>query len=132
MKKEPLKKPRPSHLWKKGQSGNPDKLFQKGNTIGRLGGRPPKLPSLEEAVARVLGEVNSKGVTALDVIMERMKKSAKAGNLKAAALIFDRGYGRAKQFIEVDTPQRKATSDLFPAAEKKVEEDKPAKQKKKK
>lgn len=91
--------------------------FKKGNKDSVGYGRPPKLPNLEEAVARVLGEVvKAKGITALDQIMSRLRSMAARGNTKAAALILDRGYGKAKQHIEVDTVPRKAAADMFPAA----------------
>ena len=89
--------------WVKGKSGNPKSVFKKGNKAAVGHGRPPKLPNLDEVLARVLGKENKKGVTELEQIMERMKASAKQGNTKAATLVLDRGYGKAPQSIDLTT-----------------------------
>lgn len=94
------------------------KKFEKGNKAAVGHGRPPKLPDMIEAIARAIGvEVPSgkyKGLTAWDVIMQRMQRMARAGNVKAAQFLADRGYGKAKQYIEVDTVPRKDASEIFP------------------
>jgi hypothetical protein len=74
--------------FKKGQSGNPN-------------GRPKKVPKLEDVIDKVLGEENSKGESVPEVILRRLVTSAKNGSIKAAELILDRAYGKAKQNIEL-------------------------------
>lgn len=98
---KPERKRKPG--FQKGKSGNPDKMFKKGNKAGVGHGRPPKLPNLDEVLAKVLGAESKKGITALEQIMDRMRASAKAGNVKAAALVLDRGYGKAQQSIDITT-----------------------------
>lgn len=93
--------------FQKGKSGNPKKIFKKGNKAAVGHGRPPRLPDMEEAVARAIGEVVTsgkyKGLTDWDMVMMRMKKMAKAGNTKAAQFLADRGYGKAPQSIDITT-----------------------------
>lgn len=76
------------HQFKKGQSGNPK-------------GRPKKLPKLDDMIAEVLGD-ETRGVTAAMAILKKMKTMAKKGNLKAAEMLFDRGYGKPKQKVELE------------------------------
>lgn len=72
--------------FKKGQSGNPN-------------GRPKKLPELDKLLADVLGEEKD-GVTAAEAILKKLRQMAAAGNLRAAEILLDRGYGKPKQMIE--------------------------------
>lgn len=71
--------------WKKGQSGNP-----KGPT--------PKLPSLDKLMAHALGQ-EVKGVTAADAILYALITKAAKGDVKAAEMLFNRGYGKPKETI---------------------------------
>jgi hypothetical protein len=85
-----VKQPNPipnSKPFKKGQSGNPN-------------GRPKKLPELDKLLADVLGEENANGITAAEAILKKLRAMAAAGNIRAAELLLDRGYGKAKQTIE--------------------------------
>lgn len=84
-----VKKNRLSNLtpFKKGQSGNPN-------------GRPKKLPKLDELMADVLGN-ETKGVTAARSILEKLIQKAKRGDVRAAEIILDRAYGKAKQSMEI-------------------------------
>ena len=66
--------------FKKGQSGNPK-------------GRPKKLPKLDELLADVLGD-EKQGITAAETILKRLREMAVKGNLKAAEMLLDRGYGK--------------------------------------
>jgi len=79
----------PEHTkWKPGQSGNPN-------------GRPKKLPDLEKLLVRVLGtEEDNK--TGWEVIIEALQKKAAKGDVKAAELLLSRGYGKAKQFVNLN------------------------------
>jgi uncharacterized membrane-anchored protein len=83
------------HKYKKGQSGNPN---------GR-----PKMPNLKEAIARILAEEKD-GKTALDAILAALRAKAAKGDVRAAQELFDRGYGRAHQFIDHTTDGQRITS----------------------
>lgn len=72
--------------FKKGQSGNPN-------------GRPKKLPKLDELLADVLGEEKD-GVSAGEAILKALRAKATKGDVRAAELLLDRAYGKAKQQIE--------------------------------
>jgi hypothetical protein len=71
--------------FKPGQSGNPK---------GR-----PKLPNLKEAIAKVLAEEKD-GKSALEKILKALEAKAAKGDVRAAQELFDRGYGKAQQFID--------------------------------
>lgn len=88
--------------------------FQKGNTIGnRFGkgntfsvgyGRPKKLPSLEKVMASILGGMtDDETKSGVHEIMEALKAQAKRGNVRAAEMLMDRGYGKQKQSLDVTT-----------------------------
>ncbi len=72
--------------FKKGQSGNPK-------------GRPRKLPELDTILADVLGEETG-GVSAAEAILKKLMQLARRGNIRAAELLLDRGYGKATQRVE--------------------------------
>lgn len=80
--------------WKPGQSGNPN-------------GRPKD--ALKDAIQRALAETVevkkgnkvSKKV-ANEIIIEKALELARKGNLKAMELLWDRGYGKAIQAMEID------------------------------
>ena len=74
------------HKFKKGQTGNPK-------------GRPKKLPELDELLANVLGEEKD-GVTAAEAILKALRMKAAKGDVRAAEVLLDRGYGKAKQYID--------------------------------
>lgn len=74
------------HKFKKGQSGNPN-------------GRPKKLPQIDTLIADILGEEKD-GTTAAEAILKKLRQMAASGNLKAAEMLLDRAYGKAKQAIE--------------------------------
>jgi hypothetical protein len=75
--------------FKKGQSGNPN-------------GRPKKLPELDKLLANVLGEENANGVTAAEAILMALRAKAAKGDIRAAEVLLDRGYGKAKQSIDLN------------------------------
>lgn len=79
--------PSPATRFKKGQSGNP-----KGK---------PKLPDLKEAMARALGEQAKDGTTALDQIIEAMRRKAAQGDVKAAELLLARGFGKPRESVDI-------------------------------
>jgi len=77
----------PEHSkFKKGQSGNPN---------GR-----PKMPDLKEAMAKILAD-EKEGKTALDAILAAMRAKAAKGDVRAAEFLFDRGYGKPTQDINM-------------------------------
>ena len=77
----------PEHTkFKKGQSGNPK-------------GRPPKLPQLDKLLDSVLGEEKD-GMTAAEAILKALRLKAAKGDVRAAEVLLDRAYGKAKQSIE--------------------------------
>jgi hypothetical protein len=84
-------KPNPipnSKPFPKGKSGNPN-------------GRPKKLPELDKLLADVLGEEKD-GVTAADAILRKLRAMAAQGNIRAAEILLDRAYGKAKQSIDLN------------------------------
>lgn len=81
--------------WKKGETGNPN-------------GRPKKLPALDAIMANVLGQEKD-GVTAAEAIIMKLREMAAKGDIKAAQLLLDRGYGKAKQNIDITTQGEKVT-----------------------
>ena len=83
-KKNPIPGNKP---FKKGQSGNPK-------------GRPKKLPELDKLLAEVLGS-ESNGTTAAEEILQKLCTLAKKGNLRAAEILLDRGYGKPKQAVDL-------------------------------
>jgi hypothetical protein len=86
----PNPKPPPVHTrWKKGQSGNPK-------------GGPKKLPELDKLLADVLGEEKD-GITAAEAILKVIRAKASRGDLRAAEILLDRGYGKPKQQTDITT-----------------------------
>jgi hypothetical protein len=76
-----------SKPFKKGQSGNPN-------------GRPKKIPELRELLANVLGDEKD-GKTAAEAILMALRNKAIKGDVRAAELLLDRAYGKAKQDFEI-------------------------------
>ena len=78
----------PEHSkFKKGETGNPN-------------GRPKKLPDLEVLLADVLGEEKD-GKTAAQAILMALRAKAAKGDVRAAEVLLDRGWGKVKQALEV-------------------------------
>ena len=74
--------------------------FKPGNNANP-NGRPKKLPDLDKLMAEVLGP-NKDGKEGMEVIIEALLKKAAKGDVKAAELLLNRGYGKAKQFISMN------------------------------
>lgn len=74
--------------------------FKAGNNANP-NGRPKKLPDLDKLLADVLGP-NKEGKEGMQIIVEAMLKKAAKGDVKAAELLLNRGYGKAKQFISMN------------------------------
>ena len=71
----------------KGKSGNPK-------------GRPRKLPALDTLMAEILGEEKD-GMTAAQAILAKLRQKAVSGDIRAAEVLLDRGYGKAKETIDL-------------------------------
>ena len=85
--------------FKKGQSGNPK-------------GRPKKLPEIDKLLADVLGEEKD-GVTAAEAILKKLRAMAASGNLRAAEILLDRGYGKAKQQVDMTSGGKSFTAPII-------------------
>ena len=79
--------------FKKGQSGNPK-------------GRKPKLPELDILMADILGEEKN-GKTTAQAILAALVRKAKRGDIRAAEVLLNRGYGLPKQPHEISGPDGK-------------------------
>jgi hypothetical protein len=76
------------------------KPFKKGADERRnLKGAPPKLPDLDILMAEVLGEEKD-GKTAAQAILAALRAKAAKGDIRAAEVLLNRGYGLPKQKIE--------------------------------
>lgn len=79
--------------------GNPDKIKGQGFHTNperiNKNGRPKKLPELDVLLAEVLGDDHAKA------ILIAIRKKAKAGDVRAAELLLDRGYGKVKNPIDL-------------------------------
>ncbi len=85
------KKDKPSNL----------KPFKKGIDPRRnTKGQPPKLPALDMLMAKILGREKD-GQTAAEAILINLFNQANKGNLKAAEMLLDRGYGKPKQQTDI-------------------------------
>lgn len=71
--------------------------LKSGNTINV--GRP-KMPDLKEAIAKALSD-DTNGKQAIEEIIDAMKAKARKGDVKAAEFLFDRGYGKATQDVNM-------------------------------
>jgi len=77
------------------------KPFPKG-VSGNPAGRPKKLPELDKLLADVLGEEKD-GVTAAEAILKALRAKAAKGDIRAAEVLLDRGWGKAKQQVDMTT-----------------------------
>ena len=66
-------------------------------------GAPKKLPNLDLLLANVLGTENEEGKTAAEQILEALRRRANTGDVKAANLLLERGYGKVKEKIDITT-----------------------------
>ena len=98
-----------NHKFKKGQSGNPK-------------GRPPKLPEIDALLSKVLG-AESGNITAAEKMLQALYRKALKGDVRAAEILLDRGYGKVKQDIGFKgelglTWNETKTYDTIPTADK--------------
>lgn len=81
---------------------NPENLkpFQKGPDDRRNGnGRKKKLPPIDIMLAEILGSLEDDDSEAHSVLRALLMK-AKKGDTKAAEILLDRAYGKAKQVVD--------------------------------
>lgn len=103
----------PEHSkFKKGQTGNPN-------------GRPKKLPEIDKLLADVLGEEKD-GITAADAILRKLRAMAAQGNIRAAEILLDRAYGKAKQTVDMEVTQRMTIVDDIPPIDTAITEATPS------
>jgi len=57
-------------------------------------GKPCKLPELDKLLADVLGEEKD-GITAAEAILKALRAKATKGDIRAAEVLFERGYGKS-------------------------------------
>ena len=86
--------------FKKGEIPKGAKLFIKGQS-GNPNGQPKKLPALDKLMAEILGEEKD-GVTAAKAILSVLRAKATKGDIKAAEMLLDRGYGKPKQSSDLN------------------------------
>lgn len=86
--------------FKKGETPKGAKLFVKGKS-GNPKGAPRKLPALDKLMAEILGEEKD-GITAAKAILSIIRAKATKGDLKAAEMLLDRGYGKPKQSADLN------------------------------
>lgn len=82
--------------FKKGQSGNPN-------------GRPKKLPELD----KLLSDIPESDYESL---ISKLFAMAKKGNVRAAEVILDRAYGKAKETMEISGIQTVKAYKIVPAS----------------
>ena len=74
--------------------------MKKGETLNP-NGRPRKLPELDKLLADVLGEEKD-GITAGEAILKALRAKATKGDVRAAEVLLDRAYGKAKQTMDTN------------------------------
>ena len=83
-------------------TGKDGKLFKAGDSRINILGRPKKM-NLDKLLRKVLMErVNNQA--ALKGILIKIRDNALAGDMRAAELLLDRAFGKAKQTVETTTP----------------------------
>lgn len=96
------------------KGGVPENLkpFRKGKDERRNAkGRPPKIPSLDTLINKVLGEEKD-NVTAIEVILMALRSKATKGDIRAAEVLLERAYGKPKSEIDVTSGGEKVTSKI--------------------
>lgn len=76
------------------------KKFSKGKS-GNPNGRPKEIPDLKAILANVLGDEKD-GKTAMEAIVMGLRAKAVKGDIRAAELLLDRAYGKARWDIDAE------------------------------
>ena len=88
-----------------------DKQFKKGQS-GNLNGRPRKLPELDKLLADVFGD------NEMEKVLRAVYAKALKGDTRAAEILLDRGYGKAKQQMEIEVKDPIKSYKIVPASER--------------
>jgi hypothetical protein len=64
-------------------------------------GRPKKLPELSKLMADILGDEKN-GLSTAERILKAIEAKALRGDIKAAEMLLDRGYGKPKQTTDTN------------------------------
>jgi hypothetical protein len=64
-------------------------------------GRHKKLPALDVLMERVMGEEKD-GISAMEAILMKLRQQAASGNIKAAEILLERGYGKSRQSMDLN------------------------------
>lgn len=75
------------------------KPFKKDDPRINREGRP-KLPDINEALAKVLSDTKE-GITAAEAILMALRAKASKGDVKAAEYLLNRGYGKPKETLDL-------------------------------
>jgi hypothetical protein len=78
----------------------------KGVPQNRGAGRKKKIPELDTLLADILGQKDKSGNTAAMLILAAIRKKALAGDVRAAEVLMDRAWGKARQEINVNKTER--------------------------
>jgi len=70
------------------------------------GGVKKKIPDLDVLLADILGQKDKSGNTAAMLILAAIRKKALAGDVRAAEVLMDRAWGKARQEINVNKTER--------------------------
>jgi hypothetical protein len=82
------------------KSSNNLKPIKKGE-VRNPKGAPRKLPKLDVILANVLGLENEEGKTAAEQIIDAMRRKENSGDVKAANLLLERGWGKVKEHVDI-------------------------------
>ena len=103
------------------KGGNPQNLvnFKKGFDERRnMKGRPKVVPPLDVLLADILGDERD-GIEAAKAILMALRAKALKGDIRAAEVLLDRAYGKARQSIELDAHNMPAPIiQILPPSEK--------------
>ena len=86
------------------KKGNVSNLipFKKGADPRRnTAGRPKVVPQLDALLADILGDEKD-GIEAAKAILMALRSKAIKGDVRAAEVLLDRAYGKAKQAIDIE------------------------------
>lgn len=76
-------------------------------------GAKKKLPELDSLLADVLGEQKD-GIEAAKAILMALRAKATKGDVRAAEVLLDRAYGKAKQSVDVTTDGKELNGGMQP------------------